>query len=85
MLTQEQVDQIKLDIEAGSAVVDQFKGVIDPKILPYIAIGQVVAAKVPNLIQDVVRLINKQEPTEEDSKRLMEDAEKLSDPNPDKF
>ncbi len=83
MLSPDQIESLKLEIKSITSIAGNIVDGIDPAIAPLVAIGQAVVNLTPELIDEIQNLISKKEPTDADSAKLVEDATKLADPNPD--
>lgn len=79
-LDQSQIDAIKAEINNVIGVGSTIAGTVAPQYLPLIVLGAGVAKMVPSLFEDVVKLIQKAEPTDADTQALAVSISKLSHP-----
>lgn len=69
-MEQSQIDAIKAEINAVVGAGSTIAATVAPEYLPAILIGKAVMAQVPGLFEDVVKLIQKNEPTDADAQAL---------------
>ncbi len=79
-MTQEQIDSVKAEISAFVEVGSTVAATVAPEFLPYIILGKAVAKVIPPLFEDVVKLIQKNQPTEADALALAQNIARLSHP-----
>lgn len=75
-------DHQVIEAEVNSAVntAGAIASVIMPQYAAFIVLGQAIAKAMPELYDDVIRLLNKQEPTDEDTAELAKKIAALSAP-----
>jgi len=79
-MTQDQIDAIKAEITAVVNTGSTIAATVAPEYLPFIVLGKAVALQVPPLFEDVVKLIQKEAPTEADAQALAVKIAQLSHP-----
>lgn len=79
-MTQDKIDAIKAEITAVVNTGSTIASTIAPEYKPLIILGRAVALQVPGLFEDVVKLIQKEQPTDADAQALAERIAQLSHP-----
>lgn len=79
-MEQSQIDAIKAEINAVVNTGSTIAATVAPEYLPFILLGKAVALQVPNLFEDVVKLVQKTEPTDADAQELAQSIAQLQHP-----
>ena len=80
-MTSAELKTLLSNIDAELNGVADLAGVIDPALLPFIAIGKAVGKQVPGLVAGVDNWIQGNPPTQEEKDDLASKLNVLSDPN----
>lgn len=80
-MTQEQIDQIKADIELAASAATALAGVFAPGVTAWIVIGKAVAKQMPELVAIVEKWIAGEKPTAEEIAIVQAQLKVLQDPN----
>lgn len=80
-MTAQETEQLLTNIIAGLDTASMFAGVIDPKLIPLIAIGQAVDKQIPGLAAAVQNWIEGNNPTDAEKADTAAKLAVLGDPN----
>ena len=79
-MDQAQIDSIKAEVNAGVDTAANVAEVIAPQYAGFIVLGQAVAKALPSLYEDVMKLINKEAPTQDEKDSLAKAIASLAKP-----
>lgn len=80
-MTPEQIEELAKEIIGGLNGAIGMVGLIDPKIIPFIVIGQAVSNIVPGVAKTVARWVEGNPPTPEELEEFRRKLSVLADPN----
>ena len=80
-MTPADLQTLLTNVEAELEGVAGFAGVLDPALLPFIAIGKAVAKQIPGLVAGVDNWIQGNPPTQAEKDDLAQKISILTDPN----
>ncbi len=79
-MTQQQIDSIKAELTAGINTAATIATTVAPEYGPYIMLGKAVALAVPELYEDMVKLVQKAQPTDVETSDLAKKIAALASP-----
>lgn len=81
MLTQDQIDAIKSDIDLAAGAASPFVAMLGPEALAALAIARAVAKEMPATVKIIQRWAGGQKPTMEEEAAFNAELKVLADPD----